>query len=171
MAKINVDISQLSNLRADFDSAKAKAANLSPIMEEVAEELRLMVDDAFEEEASPNGKAWKPLSDATLNIRRTRKTGKTTSNKILKDSGTLRRSVVANAGKRSASVGVGGPASKYAHIQQMGNPNNRLNGKRAPIPAREFLPMDKSGNPDFPDGFEDRIVSMIADFIMEDFEK
>ncbi len=93
--------------------------------------------------------------------------------KLLVDKGTLRNSFVSQASGKSASLTVGGPASKYAHVHQMGNPKNRLpnraRGARAPIPARPFMPLGVQGGrlvPMLPPKLREAIKQTIRDAIL-----
>lgn len=115
-----------------------RLGDMEAALEVVASDLELMVSDAFENEASPTGKAWTPLSPVTVKLRPKRKGGQ-----ILSDRGLLQRSVKSRVTDFSALIGTN---NKYAKAQQFGNPDNKIFGKYdAPIPARPFLPVDKNG--------------------------
>lgn len=172
MSRFRIQENGFEDAAEDLAEAMKKTEDLSEIMEERAAEMALRVDDAFNAEKSLDGKAWKPLSPATLHIRQTRKLkAKTNSRAILKDSGLLKRGITTEHDKKSFAIGVSGPAAEYARKMQMGDPSNKLpGGKRAPIPARPYLPMDATGKPKFPEEFVRETMEMIAEHVFSDFE-
>lgn len=101
--------------------------DLSPVLAIVAEDIKTLTDDSFQESRSPDGKRWKPLAPATI---RQRRQG---SSKPLIDTGTLRASISARAGKRTVRFGTNVP---YAPVHQFGGEH---------IPARPFLPVTPGG--------------------------
>lgn len=118
----------------------------------------------FQEQQAPDGRAWKPLSEATLRARAYRRTKgyrKTLKRikgsqskafqrslgdaKILQDRGLLRRSIATESGDSHARIGT---TLKYAATHQYG---------RGRIPARPFIGLSQAG--------EERIVQMMHDWI------
>lgn len=111
--------------------------------------------DVFGGEQTFYGKAWKPLSDATLMARAYRqsksKRGRLKTEKgrqraflrvfgearILQDTGLLRSSITARATNNSVQIGTN---VSYGRVHQFGSRGRR-------IPARPFLPTPSSGLP------------------------
>lgn len=114
-----------------------------------------ILKDVFGGEQTFYGKAWKPLSDATLLARAYRQTrskrGRLKTNKgrqhsivrafgnakILQDTGLLRSSITARATENSVQVGTN---VSYGRVHQFGS-------KARHVPARPFLPTPSSGLP------------------------
>lgn len=170
MATISIDLSELEDFVTDLGTTKARLENLQPVMEEISEDLRLMVDDSFEKSRSPDNKRWAPHSPVTLRMRGSRNRG---AAKLLVDRGLLRGSIIAQSGKDFASVGITGPASIYAGVQQFGNPNNKLpdNKTLAPIPARPFLPVAANGEAYLPEELEAHLATLILEYLAEPLEE
>ena len=124
--KVLADIQLAVNLGKDFSKPLKQAGIL--IMRET--------DKRFKQMVSPSGARWKPLSDKTLQRRRKGKKKGRYGDAILRDTGRLWRSIVANSGsghiyrqdKKSVEVGTN---VNYANAHQFG-----VWGR---IPPRPFL--------------------------------
>jgi phage gpG-like protein len=101
--------------------------NLTPVLQVLAQDLRTLIDDAFDQSRSPMGQPWAPLKPATIKRRRKG------SSKPLVDTGRLRNSVAVRAKPRSIEFGSN---VSYAAPQQFGT---------SAIPGRAFLPITPSG--------------------------
>lgn len=114
--------------------AVAAAADLSPLMMSISEELRGAVEENFEAQGRP---AWEPLKATTLAKRRGQ------GAKILQDSGILAGSIAVDHDATNAWVGTN---IKYGPTQQFGAKKGAFGTTKrgAPIPwgdipARPFL--------------------------------
>ncbi len=103
--------------------------SLNPIAEVLKEE----VDQRFETQSDPTGRAWAPLKEKTLLARARR----TRANRILIVTSMLRNSfaTAVDRARLRVTIAPGGPAAIYAPTQQFG---------RGPIPARAMLPDGRS---------------------------
>lgn len=150
---------------AELDDVATRMRDLSPVLEVAASDTRTLIDDSFQNSRSPDDSAWATHSDVTLMLRARRAAGpnRTRSGRVrawtrqrseraaravfnakpLIDRGRLRASIRSTSTRSSLKFGTN---VIYAGPQQFGNPNNRLfNKRRAPIPARPFLPIEGEG--------------------------
>lgn len=119
-------------------------ASLAPIAEVLKEE----VEQRFETQSDPTGRAWAPLAEKTLIARAKR----TRANRILIVTGMLKNSFATAIDRQRLRVTIapGGPAAIYAPTQQFGRGN---------IPARAMLPDGRS----VPQRTIDEIKATVAD--------
>lgn len=134
-----------------------RLANMTPIMRIVAIDVKALVDRSFQTGAAPDGTAWAPHSQTTIDRRRVgRGSG---AARLLLDTGRLRRSITAVASRTGVVFGTN---LVYAPAQQFGNPSNKMFGKApAPIPARPFLPISRDGLSFKPASEMQRIQDMV----------
>lgn len=137
-------------------------ARVPGAVREISQLLESEVLETFRTATDPDGRPWAQLSATTLKLRERgglfgRGPGGRTQSlraKPLQDRGQLRGGIVAQPTDRTARVAITGPASVYGPVQQFGNQANRLpnrsGGRRAPIPARRFLPLDENGRVKLP---------------------
>ena len=187
--RFKIDLAELqSKLGEMVDEQKARAENVTPVLEGRAEALRTtIIRDVFGKGQSPFGVPWAPLSPATLARRR----GGTAT--ILVDIGTLRDSFSAEAEGQSIFFGIFGPAAVYAPTHQFGRilsgtykaPRALKSGKGSrskraaragrawsfEIPARPFLPLNPAGEPSFEAGpartWKDRLMERVVRYIVK----
>lgn len=138
-------------VRQALAALQAKAANLRPVMNDLGLGLVTATQRRFERQHDPAGKAWTPLSAATILQRlggkrkaytrkgalRKRMERKPAGLKILLARGHLRDSITHRAGPDFVEVGTN---LVYARIHQLGGEAGR--GLRTIIPARPFLGID-----------------------------
>ncbi len=156
------------NLRKVLRGYDSRMKNMQPAMKAISEILIEVVSTSFKRENSPYGTPWQRHSATTSLLYakgglfgRVRAGG---SEKLLVNTGALRNSFHARSTANRATVRSGGRSKAYAHVQQFGNPNNRLPNvspavfaarrnrsvnpnfpSRAPIPARPFMPLTREG--------------------------
>lgn len=98
----------------------------------IANEVKQVIWQAFQNETSPTGRPWAPLSSTTI-----RRHGR--SGKKLQRTGRLKNSIRVKVEGNTLSVEARNP---YAGTHQWGAPFNKAWGRgRAPIPARPFFPI------------------------------
>ena len=117
-------------VRNKLTSLAAQGHNLRPLMQDIGEEARRIVEKNFEAGGRPG--QWEPSA-------RSKRDG----GKPLTDKGTLRRSITVAADNTSVRVGTN---VKYARIHQLGG--NAGRGQKVRIPARPYLVIpaaDESG--------------------------
>jgi phage gpG-like protein len=135
-----------------FKRLQRRLGNLTPVFDEIGGMLVTSTNKRFEDQAGPDGTAWKPLTATTLLFRAQggirgkkevfRKDGGLTARasktinaaKILILSGALQKSITHRASATQVQVGTN---RVYAAIHQFGGRAGR--GKKVDIPARPFL--------------------------------
>lgn len=112
-------------------SALATAANrLEPALDEIGGAVQASIQFNFSGQHDPDGNAWEPLSDATLENRRGG------SGQILRDTGRLNRSITYNAQAESVEIG---SDAVYANMQQFGGQKTDFPWLWGDIPPRPFV--------------------------------
>lgn len=130
----------LTEVESDLVELAARLRNLGPVMEVAGADTVTLIDDSFQTQSSPDGAPWAPLSPTTIALRQKRRgPGPVIP---LQDTARLRRSITSNSGPRSFNFGTNVP---YAASHQLGAAIRVFSGKRARIPARPFMPVQKSG--------------------------
>ena len=150
---INFKIQGLNNIKKKLAKNANALLDLTRFWQTVGMYIQKQtIKQRFDKQQSPNGEAWKPLSEFTRTMRLRR--NKTGDMKILQDTGELRRSINYQAGKNHVKVGSN---LKYARIHQFGGSINVSKkqrgflyrkgftvGKKIIIPARPFLGVTQS---------------------------
>lgn len=173
-----------STAQAPTAESLAASAPVVGALTAVGEVLTEFVRGRFDAQADPWGKAWAPLSSATiaararrLGVRMTvgghrrgsaRNIARAATMTILVDRAVLRNGIVAAVERLSVTVGVGGAASKYARSQQFGLPAGRRWGRNTvgALPARPYFPLRPDGTPDLPAVLRDEIFATLQDALM-----
>ena len=144
---------------AEGEARALRIQDLTPALQVLAEELRTLIDDSFDESHTPDARKWIPLADSTIRQRR----GK--SSKPLADTNRLRSSITTKTKPRTIEFGTN---VKYAAAQQFGTigqqqtvrgrkrkrreqgpllPSGRFSEhkRKGAIPARPYLPITPDG--------------------------
>jgi phage virion morphogenesis protein len=152
--RIDIDVRNDSGVKRRL----RQLANADPeqAMPVIGETLVDLTKATFRAERSPYGQPWKPLSPATMAMRR-----QGSSSRILQNTRRLYNSISAQPVNDGISVGTN---VVYARAQQFGNPDNRFyGGARAPIPARPFLPWKPGASkPELPTDWMDEVISVLS---------
>lgn len=129
-------------VRAALTRLAARLAHPAPLMQDIGRALGNLTEDAFQDERSPSGVPWEPLTpDYVLRPRKSGGRGGD-AHPILQRDGQLAASITHGGDDRSAWVG----ASKvYAAIHQFGGTAGMAPGP-AGIPARPFIPVQRDGD-------------------------
>lgn len=119
-------------LDKSFAKALIETRQTKALMEDVGEALVSSTLKRFDDEKSPEGKAWKKSKRAIA------ESGKTLNNK-----GNLKNSIGMKAETDKITIGSKdiGTTSKYARIHQKGGKAGR--GRNVTMPARPFLGLSK----------------------------
>lgn len=133
------------------EAAQAMLARLAQIvarpqaaLSQSAQSLRRLIIDTFSNQTDPWGRRWERWAPATR-ASRARSGG---SGQILREFGTLFRSIEARADDGGVTATVG---ADYASYHQFGNPSHRAwGGPVSPLPQRAFLPERAPGVVDIP---------------------
>ena len=139
---MKVEATGIDDVQVRLEEMRSRIANLRPVMQVAVADTVTLIDDSFDSQTSPSGTPWDGLSDTT--IARRRKGKGEGSPRALIDTGRLRQSITGEATDKGFRFGTN---VIYGGAQQFGNPKNRFFGRQpAPIPARPFMPVEKSGS-------------------------
>lgn len=120
--------------------------NLKPLLTEIGSVLEDSTKKRFSSQESPDGVAWSPLSQVTLDRKKT--------GRILYESGDLFDSIRFEAGDDFVQL-LAGP-TEYAATHQFGRADNRMfGGPLAPISARPFLGLSEDDQAEILDAMSD----------------
>lgn len=111
----------------------SKCEDLRPLMKSIAGIIADAVEENFEQEGRPD--KWQELAESTI---KHRKKTKHWPGKILQVEGQLATSITTQYDSESAVIGSN---LAYAAIHQLGGQAGK--GKKATIPARPYLNLDK----------------------------
>jgi len=147
---IQIDINS-GELNKQLEKLQKKVTNLRPVLHELGNHLLNITEEAFDNEAGPDGQAWAPLNLDVI----AQKKGET---KKLYRYGHMQRSLNLDISNIAATLGLNAYSKGYPYpiVHQFGT----LDGK---ILARPFLPIDKNGNL-YP-GIKVELVALLKDFM------
>jgi phage gpG-like protein len=150
MAIVYAPSASPKEVAARFRAMMQRASDLSAVLKNAAEDVKLLMLDSFEFGVSPDGTPWKPNAQSTIDRKKSSKPGI--------NIGDLRLSVTASATKNSLSFGTNKP---YAGDVQWGstrtgnlkNASYKGGTKRdkgsaftVKVEGRAFVPMLRDGN-------------------------
>ncbi len=128
--KIKIDVDD-SQVRSMLKRLARRMTDMRPVMAEIGEIVVESIQRNFEEQRSPDGAPWKPLTLETLKRKRH-------PDRILYETGTLFRSIHPEPRSRSVSIGTN---IIYGAVHQLGyKPRN--------LPARPYLGVRDSDWPE-----------------------
>lgn len=153
-------IADLAGVREMLRGIDGRLSDLRTPNRRAGKEMLQLVHETFDAEKAPWGAKWRPLRRATLEWRKRK--GYRRAPK-LNASGWLRASIGTTSGRTGFDIHA---AAGYSEYQQFGNPENEAWGKKlAPIPARPFLPIRRSGKVDMPDAWWDRVMQHYTEYL------
>ncbi len=159
---MSIQVSGIEDINKSLQKLQTKLSSNQPLMAKIGNYIREDIELAFENETSPFGQRWQPLSSVTAyiqmgkgnvytkNKKRQRKSflkryGAGGKKRILVQSGNLARNWHVDA--KENEVTVFNNSSKggfpYGLTHQFGSTN--AFGRGINIPARPFLPIDNNG--------------------------
>ena len=138
--QIDIEVSGIHEAIAELSKLSRTAKEIEPIHREIGNMIQNSIEESFEKEASPFGKAWTPSKKA--------------SGKTLTDTGTLSSSFTVDADDDEVRVGTN---LVYAPIHQFGGKAGRK--RSVTLPARPFLPV-KGG--ELESGLKEEIMAYLA---------
>ncbi|ODS24185.1 hypothetical protein AB835_04715 [Candidatus Endobugula sertula] len=133
---------------------EARADDLRPVFDEIANHLYNLTEEALESETSPDGTPWEPLSPITIERKG--------HDRMLEDQRDLRESIGYDSDHEPATVGVNALSKTgypYPAVQQEGTENGH-------VPARPYFPFDEDG--DLMDVGRDGIIDFVVDHFAHD---
>lgn len=139
-----------------FNRLLQQTDDLSAAMAEITSYMELSTRENFDNEQTPDGIPWAPLSETTLAMRADKGVP---VDKILHQSLSLRDQIHSSYDKTSAEISTGQPASAYAAMQFFGgttSPESMI--PNVEIPARPYM--------GFGEDDKDYIVEVLGDFLV-----
>lgn len=144
--------SNIQELESFLNGMAKRTTNMRPIMGMIGEKVVTISKEAFEKEQDPiGGKAWSPLSQATLKNKAKR--GKAQSRK-LEDSSDLKKSIDYEASNDSVEMYAG---KVYAATHFFGDDKRN-------IKQRRYMPFTDSL--DLGDKIKDELLEDLGDYIL-----
>lgn len=137
-----IEVKGLEKLQVKLKNLQNLQHRTAPLMTQLGEILKNSIEDSFENETSPFGERWKPLSKNTLK----NKLKKGESERILRREGNLADRWLLKTTNKKASVSNNASYKGFAYgLAHQFGANGAGRGKNIKIPARVFLPVDKNG--------------------------
>jgi phage virion morphogenesis protein len=150
--------------KEELDRLQEKLKNPQKMLESIGNYLVSVISESFENEKSPDGKAWKPLSQTVKNSKKERmrklralEKGEDYKRKILHESGTLAQDFKPHVEGNKLTIGTN---LIYAAIHQFGGQAGR--GKKVTIPARPYLPISEDN---LLEETEKEILEMVREYL------
>ena len=160
-----IEVKGLEELQTKLKSLQNIDKKTKPLMQTLGNILQNETEVSFENESSPFGQKWQALKPST--IRQKQKLGK--SSNILRSDGNLADKWIVKADDKKATVSNNTNKNGFAYglVHQFGT-NKVGRSKNIKIPARPFLPVDKSGN--LPSRVKDVVKKVVIKFVEDSFK-
>ena len=157
-----IEVKGLEELQTKLKSLQNIDKKTKPLMQTLGNILQNEIEASFENESSPFGQKWQALKPST--IRQKQKLGK--SSNILRSDGNLADKWIVKADDKKATVSNNTNKNGFAYglVHQFGS-NKAGRSKSVKIPARPFLPVDKSGH--LPNRTKQAIEDATIEFMVE----
>ncbi len=140
-AFIELTIANSAEVKAAFEALQAKLADLTPVFQDIGEEMLNRTRDRFRSHTAPDGEKWADLDKDYA------KRKKKNADKILTLSGNLRGLLTVQAGPRSVRIGT---PLIYGAAHQFGRPDINLT-------PRPFLGLSTSDEQELLDILRDHL--------------
>ena len=160
-----IEVKGLEELQAKLKSLQNIKKKTKPLMQTLGNILQNKIEDSFENESSPFGQKWQALKPSTIKQKQRR--GKSLN--ILRSDGNLADRWIVKVDDKKATVSNNTNKNGFAYglVHQFGT-NKAGRSKNVNIPARPFLPVDKSGN--LPSRVKDVVKKVIIKFVEDGFK-
>ena len=160
-----IEVKGLEELQTKLKSLQNIDKKTKPLMQTLGNILQNEIEAGFENESSPFGQKWQALKPST--IRQKQKLGK--SSNILRSDGNLADKWIVEADDKKATVSNNTNKNGFAYglVHQFGT-NKAGRSKNVKIPARPFLPVDRSGN--LPGRVKDVVKKVVIKFVEDGFK-
>nr|DAW57506.1 MAG TPA: virion morphogenesis protein [Caudoviricetes sp.] len=138
-----IEVKALNRIEIKLKSLQQLSRDTEPLMYTLGNILKNEIEYSFELQSDPFGNRWAALKPATV----TEKVKKGKSDRILRRDGNLADKWLPQVSKNEVVVSNNSTKKGFAYglVHQFGS-DRAGRGKSALIPARPFLPVDKSGN-------------------------
>jgi phage virion morphogenesis protein len=148
--QVTMTIDDLPSVKKKLEDIASNITDTKPLMQELANHLYNISRDSFDDEKSPDGRKWSPLSEST-------KKYKSTSKMLYKD-GDLQDKFIYHSTRTEAVVGTNANNKGYNYpaVHQFGTKDKKT-------PDRAFMPIDLNGK--LYDGVESELEEIVVNFI------
>ena len=160
-----IEVKGLEELQTKLKSLQNIEKKTKPLMQTLGNILQNEIEASFENDSSPFGQTWQALKPST--IRQKQKLGK--SSNILRSDGHLADKWIVKTDDKKATVSNNTNKNGFAYglVHQFGT-NKAGRSKNVKIPARPFLPVDRSGN--LPGRVKDVVKKVVIKFVEDGFK-
>lgn len=156
---MSIKITGIEDIQKSLLSLEKKTKNLKPTLRAIGEMVRSCIDESFENEISPFGEKWKPISSNTAfsyaggKTKAFKKGAKSLKSGFLKSYGVYGdKRILVESSNLKDSWGVRASNKSVvveSYAKSRGFPyglTHQFGSAKKGIPARPFLPVDKKGN-------------------------
>ena len=160
-----IEVKGLEELQTKLKSLQNIDKKTKPLMQTLGNILQNEIEASFENESSPFGQKWQALKPST--IKQKQRHGKSLN--ILRSDGNLADKWIVKADDKKATVSNNTNKNGFAYglVHQFGT-NKAGRSKNVKIPARPFLPVDRSGN--LPGRVKDVVKKVVIKFVEDSFK-
>ena len=160
-----IEVKGLEELQTKLKSLQNIDKKTKPLMQTLGNILQNEIEASFENESSPFGQKWQALKPGT--IRQKQKLGK--SSNILRSDGNLADKWIVKADDKRATVSNNTNKNGFAYgLVHQFSTTKAGRSKNVKIPARPFLPVDRSGN--LPGRVKDVVKKVVIKFVEDGFK-
>lgn len=128
---LQIDQQGVADMNAAINRLASRVSNMTPAFKAIGQHLLRTIDQRFDAEVSPAGDKWADISEYT----KRKKLGTFGQDKILTETGRLRRSITYLADRERLQVGTNVSYGKKHQLGAWGGSINRISS----LPARPFL--------------------------------
>lgn len=157
---IQLQIANAAQVKAAFEALQSRLADLTPVFQDIGEEMLNRTRDRFRSQTAPDGSPWAALSPDY------KKHKEKNQDKILTLSGNLRGLLNVQAGPRSVRIGT---PLEYGATHQFGAKQGAFGRTRrggpipwGDIPARPFLGLSTSDEQELLDILRDHLQRALS---------
>lgn len=137
-----IEVEGISDIKDEVKAYLDSLKDIKSLYKEIEDQLNVIVQESVgSQQSATTNRAYKNLTQATQKLQ-----GKAASPALYSRTlgGIPAVKMVVEGGKSDRAYVYSN--LPYAGVHQFGNPNNKLFGHNAPIPARPFLPIKKNGD-------------------------
>lgn len=155
MQEVIIEVTGLDKIQEDLSGIECKLNDTAPLMAEISNHLKNIVEDSFENQKSPDGKVWSPIKKRASDPH---------PEKILYANGDMQRSLYNTSDKDTAQIGFNAVAGNFQYplTHQFGTDKAGRN-RNITIEARPFMPIHEDGS--LYDGVEDKLVEIVEEYL------
>jgi phage virion morphogenesis protein len=160
---LSIEVEGIDDLKAEVKAYLDTLKDIKTLYTLIEQELEQVAQQSIQsQQSATTGRSYAPLTPTTQELQN-KPPRPALWSRTLGGSPMVKMTLL---GKDSAMISSQIP---YSEVHQYGNPNNTLFGRKAPIPARPFLPVKRDGT--FSSKFEERLEEITSEWIDEKLEE